>query len=348
MAKTDDLASLRTRIADLESESARCRALLDAVPDLVVRLQSDGTHLDFVPAKGMALAASASDRAGRNVEDVLSPEVADRYVAACAEALRTGAPQTFEYALAIGERTGHYEARVAPSGEGEAILVVRDVTERHLAELALREEKERSEQLLLNVLPRAIADRLEAHPGAIAERYDEATILFADLVGFSELAGQVSPTERVSMLNEVFSAFDHLADAQGLEKIKTIGDCYLAVAGLPSPRADHAQAAVELALAMRDAVAAMHGGKVRLRIGLNSGPVEAGVIGVREFIHDLWGDAVDVASRMESHGVPGTIHLTAETARRLGDRYVFESRGRLAIKGKGEMETFFLTGRRSL
>jgi urea transport system substrate-binding protein len=276
MTTTDDLAALRQRISDLEAERSRYRALLDAVPDLIVRLRRDGTYLDFVPAKGMALAASAADRAGRTVEQVLPAKVAERYRSACAEALRTGAPQTFEYALKIGERTGHYEARAAPSGADEAILVVRDVTERHQAEQALRAEKERSEQLLLNVLPRAIADRLKASPGAIAERFEEATILFADLVGFTELAGKVSPTELVAMLNDVFSAFDRLADAHGLEKIKTIGDCYMAVAGLPTPRADHAQAAAEMALCMRDAVASMHGGQVRMRIGLNSGPVVAG------------------------------------------------------------------------
>lgn len=344
---SDETAALREKVASLEAERSRYRALLDAVPDLIVRLRRDGTYLDFVPAKGMALAASAKDRAGRNVEEVLPAKVAARYVSAVAEALRSGSPQTFEYALTLGERAGHYEARAAPSGEDEALLVVRDVTERHRAEQALRAEKERSERLLLNVLPRVIADKLKANPGAIAERYDAATILFADIVGFTEMSSRVPPTEMVAMLNDLFSAFDRLADAQGLEKIKTIGDCYMAVSGLPVPRADHAAAAAELALAMQQAAASMHGGRLRMRIGLNSGPVVAGVIGVRKFIYDLWGDAVNVASRMESHGAPGAIHLTAETARLLGDAYAFEPRGRMAIKGKGEMETFFLSGRRA-
>lgn len=178
----------------------------------------------------------------------------------------------------------------------------------------LQEEQAKSERLLLNILPQAIAERL------------------------------------VAWLNDLFSAFDVLSDHHGLEKIKTVGDAYMAVAGLPMPRPDHARAAAEMALAVQDVVAhrtAPNGDPLRMRIGLHSGPVVAGVIGVRKFIYDLWGDTVNTASRMESHGVPGAIQVTEATYRELRDEYAFEERGLLQVKGKGEMRTYILSGRRA-
>ena len=209
----------------------------------------------------------------------------------------------------------------------------------------LGKERERSERLLLNILPAPIAERLKTSGDSIAEHSDGVTVLFADIVGFTPLSASKTPQALVELLNRIFSEFDALADTHGLEKIKTIGDAYMAVAGLPNPWADHASRAARMALAMLDAtarVAAQTGEKLALRIGLHSGPVVAGVIGRRKFTYDLWGDTVNTASRMESHSLPGAIHCTEATAMLLQGTFRLQARGAMAIKGKGEMNTFLL------
>ncbi|MCX7144098.1 MAG: adenylate/guanylate cyclase domain-containing protein [Proteobacteria bacterium] len=209
----------------------------------------------------------------------------------------------------------------------------------------LGKERERSERLLLNILPAPIAERLKASEDSIAEHSDGVTVLFADIVGFTPLSASKTPQALVELLNRIFSEFDALADMHGLEKIKTIGDAYMAVAGLPNPRPDHAPRAARMALAMLDAtarVAAETGEQLALRIGLDSGPVVAGVIGRRKFTYDLWGDTVNTASRMESHGVPGAIHFTETTGMLLQGTFRLQARGAMVIKGKGDMNTFLL------
>lgn len=211
----------------------------------------------------------------------------------------------------------------------------------------LQEEQLKSEQLLLNILPEPIAKRLKAGHDQIADGFAEVTVLFADLVNFTELSEQVTPTELVGLLNEIFSCFDRLTEQHGLEKIKTIGDAYMVAAGLPMPRADHAEAIADMAIAMRDELARFnrqHDLACSLRIGINTGPVVAGVIGTKKFIYDLWGDTVNVASRMESHGIAGEIQVTESVYERLKDGYTFERRGTIPIKGKGTMSTYLLTG----
>lgn len=213
---------------------------------------------------------------------------------------------------------------------------------------ALEEERARSERLLLNILPHPIAERLKQGAGVIADRFSEATVLFADIAGFTPISASLDPAELVAWLNDVFSSFDHLAEQHGLEKIKTIGDMYMAVSGLPMPRPDHAEAAADLALALCDEMArrsAPDGSPLQMRIGIHTGPVVAGVIGQRKFAYDLWGDTVNTASRMESHGVGGAIQVSEATYARLRRRYAFEERGAIEIKGKGAMRTYFLTGR---
>ncbi len=212
----------------------------------------------------------------------------------------------------------------------------------------LAAEQEKSERLLLNILPEPIANRLKREPQAIAEGFAEATILFADIVGFTELANRLPPTDLVARLNQIFSRFDALAEHYGLEKIKTIGDAYMVVGGLPKPQADHAVAIAEMALAMHQAIAEINqqtGESFNIRIGINTGPVVAGVIGIKKFIYDLWGDSVNIASRMESHGTPGRIQVTETTYRVLKDKYEFEERGIIHIKGRGEMKTYWLLQR---
>jgi class 3 adenylate cyclase len=209
----------------------------------------------------------------------------------------------------------------------------------------IAEERAKSERLLANMLPGAIAERLKQRPQAIADGFDAVSVLFADIVGFTPLSATMQPHALVELLNRVFSRFDELARAHGLEKIKTIGDAYMAVAGLPAPREDHARAAAELALAMRDEIGRFSDGKLRLRIGLHAGSVVAGVIGVSKYSYDLWGDTVNTASRMESHGAPGAIHASAEFRASAGDGFVWEERGAVDIKGKGPMQTFWLARR---
>ena len=213
----------------------------------------------------------------------------------------------------------------------------------------LRKEKERSEQLLLNILPEEIADRLMRTNESPAEHFEEATILFADIVGFTSLSARMDPLELVAGLNQIFSAFDHLTEKYGLEKIKTIGDAYMVVGGLPTARPDHAEAIANMALDMQDYmqdVENVFGESLQIRIGINTGSVIAGVIGIKKFIYDLWGDAVNVASRMESHGKPGYIQVTAATYAKLKDKYLLEPRGTVEVKGRGEMMTYWLLNRR--
>ena len=204
-----------------------------------------------------------------------------------------------------------------------------------------------SERLLRNVLPESIAERLKEGEKTIAEGHPEVTVLFVDVVDFTPFAERTPPTEVVSRLDRLFTAFDRLVERNGLEKIKTIGDAYMAVAGAPEARPDHVEAVAETALAILDELRgpAWADWRIEVRIGIDTGPVIAGVIGRRKFIYDLWGDTVNTASRMESHGAPGRIHVTAEVERRLRGRYTFDSRGRIAVKGKGPMDTYFL-GRR--
>jgi len=197
--------------------------------------------------------------------------------------------------------------------------------------------QERSEMLLLNILPREISETLKAGPRTIAEQFDEASILFADVVDFTPMAAGMTPLGLVELLNDVFQCFDSLVEKYDLEKIKTIGDCYMVAAGVPRRRADHATALVQLALDMQAAVAARSfgGRQLALRIGVNSGPVVAGVIGRKKFIYDLWGESVNLASRMESQGRPGTIQITERTWHLVKDAFACEDRGTIDVKGAG-------------
>jgi class 3 adenylate cyclase len=213
---------------------------------------------------------------------------------------------------------------------------------------ALQREEERSQRLLLNVLPAPIAARLKQREDVIADGFPEVTVLFADLVDFTRRSQRSSPQQVVQVLDELFTAFDQLIKRHGLEKIKTIGDAYMVAGGLPEPRPDHAQAVADMALAIRDEVAGRtdpSGQPLQVRIGIDTGPVVAGVIGRDKFSYDLWGDTVNTASRMESLGVPGCIQVTARTYQRLQNSYRFQRRGLVAVKGKGEMVSYFLVGR---
>lgn len=218
--------------------------------------------------------------------------------------------------------------------------------------LLLDTERTRSEQLLLNVLPRRIAQRLKNAPDqTIADRFEAVTVLFSDIVGFTEMSSRLDAKTIVARLDEVFSSFDGIADVLGLEKIKTIGDAYMVAGGIPSPRSDHAEAVCDMALRMRDVInelAVKADEPIRIRIGVHTGPAIAGVIGKKKFIYDVWGDTVNAASRMESHGIPGAIQVSEATYEATKDIFDYEPRGTINVKGKGEMKTYLLLGRREV
>jgi adenylate cyclase len=234
---------------------------------------------------------------------------------------------------------------IAVGGTIFFVLLAVFARERRDALAALREEQAKAENLLLNILPRSIADKLKDEAEPIADHFGSASILFADVADFTPWSERLSPAEVVGYLDHLFSHFDELAERHGVEKIKTIGDCYMVAAGVPTLRPDHARALALMALdmveAMREHELFGHLG-LELRVGINSGPVVAGVIGRKRFLYDLWGDAVNTASRMESHGTPGRIQITRATYELLDDEFECEPRGTIDVKGKGEIEAWYL------
>ncbi len=227
------------------------------------------------------------------------------------------------------------------------LLLAFFISQKDMAFHLLNAEREKSESLLLNILPKEIAPILKNRTGTIADAYEAASILFADIVNFTPWSVELPPKEMVEMLNEIFSHFDSLVDKYGVEKIRTIGDNYMVASGVPTPRPDHAQALARMALEMSEYVESRppkNGKRLDFRIGINSGPVIAGVIGRRKFVYDLWGDPVNMASRMESSGVPGKIQITCETYELIKEEFICEPRGKVFVKGKGEVETWYLVG----
>jgi adenylate cyclase len=224
-----------------------------------------------------------------------------------------------------------------------------DMAQAHLK--AIQAERERADRLLLNILPAPIAEQLKQGREKIAESFEDVTVLFADVVDFTPWAARRDPGEVLDVLNAIFSTFDRLADHYGLEKIKTIGDCYMIAGGLPVPRPDHAEVVAEMALDMRSEfnslpVVSRQDITMRLRTGMHSGPVIAGVIGQKKFIYDLWGDTVNTASRMQTHGVANEIQVSADSYQRLWDKFAFQGQGVIQVKGKGDMHTCMLVGRK--
>jgi class 3 adenylate cyclase len=232
---------------------------------------------------------------------------------------------------------------------------LRDLDQKRVEELnkekeLLEFEQMKTEKLMLNILPKPIAERLKKGEKNISGSYPEVTILFSDLVGFTKMSSQKSAADLVKLLNDLFSRFDKRGENLGLEKIKTIGDAYMAVGGLPIPRSDHAEIVADMALGMFEDLAAFNAennAELNMRIGLNSGPVVAGVIGFTKFSYDLWGNTVNTASRMESTSLPGRIQISPATQEALHDRFVLEERELMECKGLGQIMTHFLNGRKS-
>lgn len=225
------------------------------------------------------------------------------------------------------------------------VLLAYFVSQKNQLFVLLQNEQAKSENLLLNVLPREIAAILKNESRTIADHYNNASVLFADMVGFTPLSAELPPVEMVELLNEAFSHFDSLLDKYGVEKIRTIGDSYMVASGVPRGRSDHAQALVCMALEMRNFIAThtfRNDRRVSFRIGINSGAMIGGVIGKRKFVYDVWGDAVNVASRMESHGLGGAVQITQATFELIKDEFVCEPRGTVNVKGKGEMDVWLV------
>ena len=245
----------------------------------------------------------------------------------------------------LGKRLGRLERRMATMDwlQNQNMSLLRALM------TDLDQERTRSESLLLNILPELIANRLKSNPGVIADQFESASVLFADIVGFTPLSQALSAEEMIAWLNEIYSAFDEFVQKHGVEKIRTIGDNYMVASGVPAKRSDHALAVTRLAIDMRDYIDALpptKGHRANFRIGINSGPMVGGVIGTHKFQYDIWGDAVNTGSRMESHGIPGRIQVTHSTYELIRDEFECEPRGPIPVKGKGEMETYFVVGTR--
>ena len=340
----------------LQEQQTYLRLVLDNIPQQVfwkdTNLVFRGCNKNWAKSAHLE---RAEDAVGKTDYDLLpSREIADFFRARDRQTIESNSPQL--HAIISKQRPGEDGKAIwldvsripMQDAEGNTIGVIgvlEDITQRKEAEEALRREQAKSERLLLNVLPREIAARLKEEEGAIASAVDEATVLFADIVGFTSLSDRLSATELVDLLNQIFSEFDRLAETHGLEKIKTIGDAYMVAGGIPLPHPNSAAAIAQMALDMQQAIARFRTDReetFQIRIGINTGPVVAGVIGIKKFIYDLWGDTVNVASRMESTGVPGGIQVTESTYEKLKTQYRFESRGPIEIKGKGQMKTYWL------
>lgn len=332
----------------LHTSERKMRAFFEAMNDIVLVLDTDG-NFEIAPTNPAVLYSPDTDIIGLTIEHFFQEENFQWLQDKIQRVLATQETFNFDYRLTVGTEEKWFTARVSPMSENSVIWVARDISDRKEAELAMHLAQQKSESLLLNILPKPIAEQLKQSTEAIAEHFDEVSILFSDIVGFTPLSARLSPIELVKLLNEMFSKFDKLAEKYQLEKIKTIGDAYMVAAGLPVPRPNHAQAIAEMALDMQEAIQQFsreNNEEFQIRIGINSGPVVAGVIGKKKFIYDLWGDTVNVASRMESSGSPGKIQVTAETYELLKEHYVLEERGKVLVKGKGEMITYWLVDRK--
>ncbi|MDJ1169279.1 adenylate/guanylate cyclase domain-containing protein [Roseofilum sp. BLCC_M154] len=359
-----DISDRHRAILALREQQQYLRLILDNIPQQVFWKDTDcvflGCNRNWSEAAGLE---SPETVIGKTDYDLLPVHLADEFRAKDREIMASDTPQHHMIAKKVkpgqdGEPIWLDISKIPIHDANDRVIgllgVIEDITLRKNAEDSLRLEQAKSEQLLLNIFPQTIADQLKQNDFShqqvgvlIAEHYPSVTILFADLVGFTPLSSNLRAHELVELLNRIFSQFDHLCEKYQLEKIKTIGDAYMVAGGLPVERPDHAQAIADMALEMQSLIRQFETPfhqPFQIRIGINTGPVVAGVIGTRKFIYDLWGDAVNVASRMESQGEPGQIQVTHQTYELLRNNYHFHERGKIEVKGKGEMFTYWLLG----
>jgi adenylate cyclase len=335
----------------------RYHSIVENAIDGIFQSTPEGRYLSVNPALARIYGYGSPEAlmlAMKNINDQLyvDPKRRQEFIAAIEV---DGAVSGFESLIYRQDGTQIWiseNARAVRDSTGRLLYyegTVSDITERKLAQQALELQKAQTERLLLNILPQSIATRLKAGETPIADQFEQVSVLFADLVGFTNFSAQQTPAELVEILNAIFSEFDRLAEKHRLEKIKTIGDAYMVVGGLPVPRADYDEAIAQMALDMLASINRLNvntNKAFQVRIGINIGTVIAGVIGKSKFIYDLWGDTVNIASRMESSGVPGKIQVSATTYECLKEQFSFEERGIIEVKGKGEMLTYWLKGRR--
>ncbi|HEY9616099.1 MAG TPA: adenylate/guanylate cyclase domain-containing protein [Microcoleaceae cyanobacterium] len=363
-----DVTDRKRTEAALQEKEQYLRLILNNIPQQVFWKDTNlvflGCNDNWAKAAGFR---SAEEIIGKTDFDLLpSPEIAEQFRIQDRRIIETDTPQLHLTASKVKSapdgQTIWLDISKIPihdlQGRVIGILgVIEDITQRKQAEEALKAEQDKSERLLLNILPNPIVERLKRSEGLfdqssgealIADSFDEVTVLFADIVNFTTMSADISPADLVGLLNRIFLVFDDLCERHQLEKIKTIGDAYMVVGGLPNPRPNHAEAIAEMALDMQAAIQhfrTYEGKQIAVRVGINTGAVVAGVIGKKKFIYDLWGDAVNMASRMEAHGLAGAIQVTEATYQRLKTKYQFDYRGTIEVKGKGEMTTYWLTGR---
>jgi len=340
--------------AALQESEERYRDLFENASDLIQSVDPNGRFLYVNRAWQEAMGYSLSELERQTVFELVHPIEKIKFAKAFRRLLEGGTidPMKTAFVTKSGSQV-FLEGSMNCKRVGDRPVAVRaifhDITQRLKAEKALALQQKQAERLLLNILPARIAQRLKKSSKTIAEKFEWVTVLFADIVGFTEMAGQLPPIELVDLLNSIFSEFDRRTETYGLEKIKTIGDAYMVVGGLPERRSDHAEAIADFALEMQSAIAQFNNKRndnLKMRIGIHSGPVVAGVIGLKKFIYDLWGDTVNIASRMESHGAAGRIQVSDRTYQLLQANYQFEHRGRIPVKGKGEMDTYWLLRKR--
>jgi len=351
-----DMTERKRAESALQAAEAKYRSIFENAVEGIFQTAVNGEILNVNPALAIMYGYASPDELKANLSTIdeiyVDPNRREEFI----ELLeRDGFIASFE--SQVRRRDGKIiwtseSARVVRGDDGRVRYyegTVQDITIRKQAEIALTAEKQKSERLLLNILPAAIADQLKQNPQSTAQRYEDVTILFADIVDFTSFSAQIAPTGLVDLLNRIFSNFDRLAEIHGLEKIKTVGDAYMVVGGLPTPREDHVDAIANMALDMQTTITNFkrsNGSPFQLRIGIHTGPVVAGVIGIKKFIYDLWGDTVNIASRMESRGHANRIQVTQAVYQRLKERYELESRGDIDIKGRGIMRTYWLWGHR--
>ena len=347
------IEKLERQIGRYQQAEAKLRASDQQVVDLLEGMTDGFWALDrqwrftFVNQRaGQILQKPPEELLGKVIWEVLSDLAGSKFDQEFHNAVTQQVSVNFEEFYAPLGRW--IEVRAFPSYEGLSAFI-HDITMRRVMEEALRYQQEQADRLLANTLPAPIAKRLKLQEDTIADSFEEVTILFADLVNFTQWASEITPTALVSYLNEIFSVFDQLTEKYGLEKIKTIGDAYMVAGGLPIPSDHHVEAIAEMGLDMLSAIAQFntkHKTNLNLCVGINTGPVIAGVIGTKKFSYDLWGDTVNLASRMESHGLPGRIQVTETTYHHLKAHYTFEERGLIEVKGKGSMRTYLMLGKK--
>lgn len=354
-------SDLKHQLEKTEKVHREWEATTNAVSQLICLVSADGTVLQtnsIVEAWRLLPRTEAVDLPLTDMLARRYPDLAEQFRRIWDEMVNTlHQHQMVEFEAADPTSGSYFTVQVQPiqqvstangTRSSFAAVNIQDITERKSLEIKLNKANTRTEELLLNILPAPIADRLRGGEHTIAESYESVTVMFADLVGFTRLTSSISPRQLMDMLNAVFTAFDDLTEKYDVEKIKTIGDAYLVVGGLPTPRPDHAEAIANMALEMQQAMTQLSqssGYPLSLRIGMDTGPVVAGVIGNKKFAYDLWGDTVNTAARMESNGIGGGIQVSERTYKRLKADYQFEARGEIEIKGKGKMPAFLLQGR---